>query len=270
MGTLRLTKGKNPAIKRAAKIFANSMWGKLVEGLNKPETKTLCLTEDFKEICGMFDNVRHKKMTIDSVFQVSDSKFLYKTSIVGKILQPNFHKSYAPAGIMVPAYGRLCLLKMMNQLGKDVIYNDTDSVIFYYDPDKGPLPEIGDALGEWSEEDISKKGIMEFFSHGPKTYGLQTIDGDKSFLKAKGLSLTHTNSKITSYDEMFSVAKEYCDDPERPAKRLKVPQQMWGFSLSKGMQSINRYKYQTIAKKEAKGIFNPADGYIWPFGSNQV
>lgn len=198
---------------------------------------------------------------------MSDTTYMYQTTNNAEI-SPDLHRGYSPASIMVAAYGRLVLYELMQKLGKNVLYNDTDSVIFFHDPSEGPPPPTGEILGEWSEEKISKKWIVELIALGPKTYALRTKDGDESFVKAKGISLNHSNSKTVNFKSMKRMAEEFIESGR--TKITKVQQSNFIWSNSKGMRTRNSLKDFKINPNELKGIFNPADGYIWPFGSNQV
>ena len=48
----------------------------------------------------------------------------------------------------VTAYGRLMLYNVMEKLGKNIMYCDTDSIIFVSREGEYE-PETGDSLGEW-------------------------------------------------------------------------------------------------------------------------
>jgi hypothetical protein len=96
------------------------------------------------------------------------------------------HNLYLPAGLFVPAYGRLMLYDALDILQERVLYHDTDSVIYIYDPACENLP-FDDIWGSWDEEKVSKNGnITAFVGLGPKSYALKTKNG-KDVIKLKGL-----------------------------------------------------------------------------------
>lgn len=223
---------------------------------------------DLDKVEAIFKNIQMGSKKINSVFAMSDSTYMYQTTNNGSQISPDLHRGYAPASIMVAAYGRLVLYDLMRKLGTNVLYNDTDSIIFFHDPAKGPMPPTGEILGEWSEEKISKRGIVEFVSLGPKTYALKTRDGDTSFVKAKGLCLNHSNSKQVNFNVMKRMAEDFVEQGRQ--KLVKVNQTNFIYSHNKGMRTRHSLKDFKINPNELKGVFNPDDGYIWPFGSDQV
>ena len=76
----------------------------------------------------------------------------------------------------------LCKLKP-----EQVLYFDTDSIIFSRQPDE-PAPPLGDHLGEFTSELKPGDHIVEFAAAGPKNYGYRTKDG-KVECKVPGFTL---------------------------------------------------------------------------------
>ena len=78
----------------------------------------------------------------------------------------------------VTAYARLELYKLLDKIGENVLYFDTDSVLFVSDETKSEKIETGNFLGELTNE-LEKKNcseiwIEEFCSTGPKCYSYIT------------------------------------------------------------------------------------------------
>ena len=70
------------------------------------------------------------------------------------------------------AYARLKLYDLLDQLQEQVLYYDTDSVIYVHEPGK-PEPPLGDYLGDLTDE-LDGDYITEFMSGGPKNYAYVT------------------------------------------------------------------------------------------------
>lgn len=70
---------------------------------------------------------------------------------------------------------RLKLYESPEKLGEQVLYYDTDSVIYKCKPDQTTIP-LGDYMGDMTDE-LERKGyITEFVSGGPKNYGYVTSE----------------------------------------------------------------------------------------------
>ena len=73
---------------------------------------------------------------------------------------------------------RLELFKYLQKLGENVLYYNTDSVIFIEDIENGKCRPTGGDLGEMTDElyekDASEKWIEQFCTAGPKSYSYRT------------------------------------------------------------------------------------------------
>jgi hypothetical protein len=79
-------------------------------------------------------------------------------------------------------------------VGDRAIYCDTDSIVYM---SKQGLPdiEIGDKLGEWTDE-LGGDYIREFVATGPKSYAYVKKSG-KSAIKCKGFKMSYLNCSST-------------------------------------------------------------------------
>ena len=74
---------------------------------------------------------------------------------------------------------------MLLGLGESVIYFDTDSCVYEYDDDEAPngtdkfIPDIGNHLGQRTNELEEDEHIVCFVSSGPKSYAFVTNKGSK-------------------------------------------------------------------------------------------
>ncbi|XP_035234223.1 uncharacterized protein LOC118206055 isoform X2 [Stegodyphus dumicola] len=82
---------------------------------------------------------------------------------------------------------------LMEKLGRDVLYHDTDSII--YATNGRNDPPLGNFLEEFTNELLDGDVIKTFMSGGPKNYAYQTATG-KACCKVRGFSLNFRNSQL--------------------------------------------------------------------------
>jgi hypothetical protein len=123
--------------------------------------------------------------------------------------------------VFTTANARIRLFSMMNWLDRSqLIYCDTDSVIFLYDENnplhKSPnneakdLPSnvrFGNALGEWENEFKDGGWIDEVVIGGAKSYSYKTNKG-KVVIKQKGITLDRANSNIFTFETVKDTVLE--------------------------------------------------------------
>ena len=106
------------------------------------------------------------------------------------------------------AYARLKLYDLLDQLQEQVLYYDTDSVIYVHEPGK-PEPPLGDYLGDLTDE-LDGDYITEFMSGGPKNYAYVT-NNDKHVTKIRGITLNYATTKKLNFEVMCSLLRLYVD-----------------------------------------------------------
>ena len=104
------------------------------------------------------------------------------------------------------AYARLKLYDLLDQLQEQVLYYDTDSVIYVHEPGK-PEPALGDYLGDLTDE-LDGDYITEFMSGGPKNYAYVT-NNDKRITKIRGITLDYATTKKLNFEVMCSLLHLY-------------------------------------------------------------
>ena len=112
------------------------------------------------------------------------------------------------------AYARLKLYDLLDQLQEQVLYYDTDSVIYVHEPGK-PEPALGDYLGDLTDE-LDGDYITEFMSGGPKNYAYVT-NNDKRVTKIRGITLNYATTKKLNFEVMCSLLRLYlkCGTPAK-------------------------------------------------------
>jgi hypothetical protein len=92
------------------------------------------------------------------------------------------------------------------------LYFDTDSKTYLVTNTPGEyIPELGDYLGKFTNEQDSGTYIEEFVSAGPKNYACRTNDG-KRVCKVKGFSLKSAASEVLNFDSMVNIVKNQTGD----------------------------------------------------------
>ena len=104
------------------------------------------------------------------------------------------------------AYARLKLYDLLDQLQEQVLYYDTDSVIYVHEPGK-PEPALGDYLGDLTDE-LDGDYITEFMSGGPKNYAYMT-NNDKRVMKIRGITLNYAALQKVNFEVMCNFIDLY-------------------------------------------------------------
>lgn len=254
--------GKNPAKKQTAKIMMNSAWGKHAQRPIMPEVAIWNCKDDTDEIFNFFENCSANNYEFHNGTFLNEDSIMYKYSVSGKNTRPDLHGGYLPAALFVPAYGRLQLWEQLQKLDKRVLMNDTDSIVYIYDPDLYNIPE-GGLLGQWEVEDEDREngGIREFVGLGPKTYGFK-CDNGYSKVKAKGLSLNLATEKKVNFETMKNLA---ISNLEGKTERIVIPQKNFVWTVENGMRTWMMMKDLKVDMDGLKGTMDQ-EGYIYPLG----
>ena len=253
---------KNPAKKKTFKIMLNSGWGKHAQRLNLTSQKIIHRIRDHDEKLVMFENFSKNVLQLKTIVPLSSQQDLYHFE--NGSLEPDNHTTYVPAGLFVPAYGRLHLWEQLNKLGRRVLMNDTDSIVYLYDPEQYNIPE-GDVWGEWEVEDVDKQngGIREFVGIGPKTYSIKCFNGETQ-TKCKGLSLKRGTDDLVNHETMKSlVVKDGVLQIQD--KKIRVPQQTFVYKVGQGIRTHKMLKILSFNPDDLKGELDE-EGYLYPFG----
>lgn len=106
--------------------------------------------------------------------------YLHRLQIGDRPLQHQGQHDNGKTNIFVAAFttclARPKLYESLEKLGEQVLYFDTDSVIYRLRPGQPEIP-LGDFLGNMTNELDDGDHITEFVSGGPKNYGYTTAQG---------------------------------------------------------------------------------------------
>ena len=171
---------KNPGRKATAKLMLNSFWGKFGENLRKTSTETVNAPHKLYEIvCNPTLEVTNIRICNDNVLEVCYAQHEDETVENGR--------TNLFIACFTICHARLKLYSYLKKLGRQVLYFDTDSVIYSHVEGQESL-ENGDYLGDLTDELEDGHHIVDFTSGGPKNYGYRT-SGNKTECKVRGFSL---------------------------------------------------------------------------------
>jgi hypothetical protein len=196
---------KNPGLRAMAKLCLNSLWGKFGQSPYKNQTAFIKSQKDL-----------YKFMT-NPVINDLDINIINSECIEVNYKEKSNHiadqrNSNIAIAIFTTSHARLRLYQALEKLDRQVLYYDTDSVVYAEGPHSMPL---GDLLGEWTDE-LDGCKITSFVSGGPKNYSLR-LDNGTSKVKIKGFSLHHENSQVLNIDTMKAIIQHGLgiDPPKR-------------------------------------------------------
>lgn len=250
---------KSDSKKQTSKTMLNSGWGKHAQ---RPFMNRTVMFDRETDMHHEFLNLFTEKTQVVSLREFGNESTLMTTKHFSKELPPNLKDGYIAAAAYVPAYGRIQLWREMNKLGKRVLYHDTDSLIYVYDPQLYNIPE-GKRLGEWEIEDVDKDngGIVEFVSAGPKTYGFKTRLNDQTVVKCKGIALKDSMRALFNFE---TLKKNVLEGLYGVAYKMQIPQSFFKYKTTAGFRSYTDLKNFGFDPKAQKGFIHGA--YQYPLG----
>ena len=168
-----------------------------------------CVTDEQKQ--RYIEPGRLLELLDKSEYEVADARLVNDETVevqyrnMEEFEEPN-NKVNIVIAAFTTAYARLKLYDLLDQLQEQVLYYDTDSVIYVHEPGK-PEPPLGDYLGDLTDE-LDGDYITAFMSCGPKNYAYQTND-DKRVTKVRGITMNYATTKKLNLEVMRSVIHLY-------------------------------------------------------------
>ena len=173
---------KNPGRRSLAKLMLNSFWGKYGQQSNKTQVDVFSSPADFYKL--LLDDtkvIKNLRVVTPEMVEVS-----YQNIDDADPVQVNIN-------IFVACF-TTCLARLkLHREGlsalqpQQVLYFDTDSIIYSHKPGQSSLP-LGDYLGDFTSELEAVDNIVEFASAGHKNYAYVTKTGVTE-CKVRGFSL---------------------------------------------------------------------------------
>ena len=120
-----------------------------------------------------------------------------------KDCQPEDNKTNIYLATFTTCWARLKLYSILEKIDRNVLYYDTDSVIYVSKTGENDVP-LGDNLGELTNELETGEHIIEFVSGGPKNYAYKTNQGNET-CKVRGFTLNFTNSQLINFESVKTL-----------------------------------------------------------------
>ena len=202
---------KNPGRKQVAKLMLNSFWGKFGERTNK--SKTLQLKQPHELFNILTDGANHiqtLRVCNDNILEV-----VFKQTEANDLPNP---KTNIFVACFTTCWARLKLYSHLHTLQKQVLYYDTDSVIYKWKEGQPHIP-IDDFLGDMTDE-LDGDTIAEFVSGGAKNYGYETERGTFC-CKVRGFTLNVRGREKLNYQSMKAHILQTLEEKE-PAEAIAV------------------------------------------------
>jgi hypothetical protein len=181
----------NPGMRFIAKTCLVSLWGKFGQVPKHRQNEYIDNEVDFYKI------VLDDKIESLSLSFLNDSIVYASYEVKDQFVRQNYNTNIYIA-CFTTAWARLRLYDMIDRIGRNVCYMDTDSVVYIEDETNKYIFEkyIGDSLGEWTDE-LGGKYIEYWACAQSKDYGYILNDGECTG-KVKGFRVTaETEEKMT-------------------------------------------------------------------------
>ena len=224
----------NAGLRAIAKLCLNSLWGKFGQRTNMPITE---IVNDKAKYNNIVFNDKYKD---HNLFFIDDERVEINYKKVDEYVENSINTNIAIASFTTSS-ARLRLYEGLELLNHQVLYHDTDSIIYVYDKTNKNhnYLELGDNLGEWTDELEGKKMIGTFISGGPKNYSYETDDGEYH-TKIKGFTLNYDACKVLNHNNMISMIDHYMDDGE--VEKLRVDYDMIQRHQDKKLTNYKQFK----------------------------
>ncbi|GIY64707.1 probable DNA polymerase [Caerostris extrusa] len=236
---------KNPGRRQVAKLALNSFWGRFGMNTNKGQLTFVNNVATFNK------HINDPKKQIKNIYLPSE-----EVAAIQWQSSQNFVKQDTSTNIFIAAFttawARLKLYQEMDKLGENVLYHDTDSII--YASDGMNDPPLGNFLGEFTDE-LEGDEITTFVSGGPKNYGYKTKNGE-TCCKIRGFTLNYRNIQLLNFysvrdlilsldDTVITLCNpaKICRDPKKRKIVNKVEMKNYRIVYDK---RVIKNKYNTL------------------------
>ena len=155
----------------------------------------------------------------------------------------------------------------MDTLEKQVLYYDTDSVIYKW---RHGLPFIptGDFLGEMKNELEPGDVITEFVSGGPKNYAYRTKEGNVES-KVRGFTLNVRGSAVINFETMKTNILDELHIPQDSRRNINIvtPYHFQRDVQKKQIRVVPRVKQYGLVFD--KRVIN-TNAFSYPYGYRRI
>ena len=165
------------------------------------------------------------------------------------------------------SYARLKLYESLEILQHQVLYYDTDSVIYKWAPGQ-PSILTGDFLGDMKDE-LDGDVITEFVSAGAKNYSYKTREG-KVECKVCGFTLNVRGAAVLNFQTMKANILQELNNPQHSRRTLDVltPHYFQRDSEKKRIKVVPRAKqYGLVFDKRVVDVNSKSS---FPYGYQRI
>ena len=250
---------KNPGRRSLAKMMLNSFWGKYGQQGNKSQVQSISSPTKLYELL----NDDSRELQTLRVMNDEMIEVVYKRVDEEETVQVNINIFVA---CFTTCWARLKLYRegLSKLLPQQVLYFDTDSIIFSHRPGQPMLP-LGDHLGEFTSELKPDDHIVEFAAAGPKNYGYRTHQG-KVECKVRGFTLNVRGQAQLNFDLLKVNVIDEVTEPEEAPRELRVhnPHKIKRHADTKTLSTVEEAKrYKVVFDKR---VVDPDTFLSYPYG----
>lgn len=252
---------KNAVLRSLAKLYLNSLWGKFAQKSAKTQHTTIYGTQQFLSLWN------HKQVDQSTCKFREISPGVYKTSynVKNEFVNPVRHGNLFIAA-KVTETARCVLHRKMLQVGpENIIYCDTDSIIFLYSAAMGVLTDIG--LGKWTNE-YPAHVIEHVYALAPKLYSLKLRLKEESYevFRAKGVQMTLENQQRMMFESVKPLIQNIIQGVNQqftvPVKNFTIFSNSGNSALPYG-QVYSRYNEKKVRAIITKRLFHLDKEFNW-------
>ena len=241
-------------------FFFCSFWGKFGERSNKPTTVTV------KDPAHLFSLISDAALNISTLRLCTDD--LLEAVYIS--VDDNAVKG-TKTNIFVAAFttchARLKLYESLDTLQQQVLYYDTDSVVYRWRPGQ-PSIATGDFLGDMTDE-LDGDVITEFVSGGAKNYGYTTRQG-KVVCKVRGFTLNVRGAAVLNFQTMKDNILAELENPldHRRTTNVVTPYYFQRDLEQKRIKVVPRIKQYGLVFD--KRVINTDTKSSYPYGYERI
>ena len=225
----------NPGLRFIAKTCLVSLWGKFGQVPKHTQNKYIDTEEDF------YKTVLNDKIESLSLSFLNDLTVYASYETKNQFVGPSYNTNIYIA-CFTTAWARLRLYSMIDRLGRNVCYMDTDSIVYIEDESNKYIFDkyIGDSLGEWTDE-LNGKYIEFWACAQSKDYGYITNDGNYTG-KVKGFRVTAETEDKMNHQARVDLIKGSISSVDITFNQFTIKNsqiftkqllKQWGFQFNK-------------------------------------
>lgn len=180
-------------------IYFHSFWGKFGQRSNMKQAKYVYNQAEF------IGHLLDQRKNVEDFYIVNEG-----TCVITYSMKDDFVQDCPTSNVVIATFttcwARLRLLDVLHQVGERCLYFDTDSIIFIEkkdDQNQSPV-ELGDYLGDLTNELKGGSHITEFIGAGPKNYAYRENNGRET-CKVRGFTLNHENAQLINFNSVKNL-----------------------------------------------------------------